>query len=223
MHGRAYWRSWMRAWAKVALALALTWIAIANWREHQCRENEERASQFCYHLIGAQQQMQAWEVLDPGDLQNGSFGFFSELCGARRDRNGVLLQWGSNPFLLSRRSMPDEGGFVHRDGYVFAMFLPAADGGWVTERDVANGRAIDEARAREQFLCYAWPEHWGWSGRSVFLTGPGCVHYSRDTGGKYRWDSMPTPGVTGFLPGQGGLVHAWDKQDGLGDLWHRLH
>ena len=117
--------------------------------------------------------------------------------------------------------MPDERGFVRRDGYVFVIFLPAADGGWVTEQDVANGRAVDEARAREQFLCYAWPERWAWTGRKVFLSGPSCVHCFFDTVGKYSFDSMPQPGVTGCIQGKGGPVHADNTKDGLGDLWYR--
>ena len=218
---RAFWWSRMLASVMAVSAIAGTWIAIGNWRQHQCQSNEGLASNYCWNLGGAQRQMQAWAVLAPDALSNGSFGFFSELCGAKRERNGVPLQWGDYPFLLSRSWMPDERGFVRRDGYVFVIFLPAADGGWVTEQDVANGRAVDEARAREQFLCYAWPERWAWTGRKVFLSGPSCVHCFFDTVGKYSFDSMPQPGVTGCIQGKGGPVHADRTKDGLGDLWYR--
>ncbi len=114
----------------------------------------------------------------------------------------------------------DERGFVHRDGYVFALFLPATDGGWATERDAANGRAVDEAKARDLWVCYAWPEDAGSTGRRVFMvqqSGNLVAHGNGDL--KCGGESMPTPGASGFVANEHGASLVVNALDCLGDLW----
>ena len=51
------------------------------------------------------------------------------------------------------------GRRVERSGYVFQMFLPAADGSAVAEASNggADGIAVDPQRAEQLWCAYAWP------------------------------------------------------------------
>ena len=212
----------LRIVAAVAVALTLVWAAavvVPQWRLERLNRNETMAISRLKWIHSAEEHMKAVRAWDPGATDVGGFGFFSDLRGEPA-RDTAVLQWGSHPPPLPRDFVVDKRGQVHRDGYVFALFLPAKDGGWATERDAANGRAIDEAKARELWVCYAWPEDAGSTGRRVFMihqSGDLVAHGNGDL--KYGGESMPTPGASGFVANEHGANLVVNAIDCVGDLW----
>ncbi len=212
----------LRACAAAAVAMLVAGAAVVfvpQWRLERLNRNETMAISRLKWLCSAQDHMKAVRAWDPGTTGVGGFGFFSDLRG-EPSRSHAVLQWGANVPPLERDFVVDERGFVHRDGYVFALFLPAKDGGYATERDAANGRAIDEAKARELWVCYAWPEDAGSTGRRVFMvhqSGDLLAHGNGDL--KYGGESMPTPGASGFVANEHGASLVVNAIDCVGDLW----
>lgn len=212
----------LRIVAAVAAALTLVWAAavvVPQWRLERLNCNETMAISRLKWISNAEEHMKAVRAWDPGATDVGGFGFFSDLRG-EPSRSTAVLQWGSHPPPLPGDFVVEERGQVHRNGYVFALFLPAKDGGWATERDAANGRAIDEAKARELWICYAWPERAGSTGRRVFMihqSGDLVAHGNGDL--KFGGDALPTPGASGFVLNEQGARIVVNAIDCLGDLW----
>lgn len=201
------------------LLLACAVVIVPQWRLEWRNRNETLAIARMKWIWFAENHMKSVCAWDPGATGVGGFGFFSDLRG-EPSRSNAVLQWGAEPLPLNRDFVVDDRGFVRRDGYVFSLYLPTKDGGWATEREVRNGRAIDEAKARELWVCYAWPECAGSTGRRVFMihqSGDLVVHANGDL--KFSGESMPVPGASGFVANEHGARLVVNAIDCMGDLW----
>jgi hypothetical protein len=207
--------------AVVAACCAIFAVVVAGKvRRRHCSGNESAAIATLRNLCSVQLHMQAQCAWDPDGTGLGGFGFFAELRGEAGVRGRGAPAWGQQGPPLGAAFVADEFGYVRRNGYVFALFLPAKDGGWATERDAANGRAIDEAKARELWVCYAWPEHPGWTGSRAFvISQSGVLTGHGNTDAKFGGDVGPTPGVSGFASARLGSRFVVNAIDCLGDLW----
>ncbi len=210
--------------AVVAACCAIFAVVVAgNARRSHCNGNESAAIATLKNLCSLQAHMQAQCAWDPDGAGVGGFGFFAELRGEAGVRGRGAPAWGKLGPPLGAAFVADEFGYVRRNGYVFALFLPAKDGGWATERDAANGRAIDEAKARELWVCYAWPEHPGWTGSRAFvISQSGDLLAHGNTDAKFGGDVGPTPGVSGFASDRLGSRFVVNAVDCIGDLWVML-
>jgi hypothetical protein len=112
-------------------------------------------------------------------------------------------------------------GLVHRGGYVFLMLLPAKDGGWVAEHEVGTGRQLDPAWSSTLWLCYAWPESYGWSGKRAFMINQaGDILAAQNADGAWSGEQGPKPGMSGFVePVPTARVSA-NCEDCLGETWN---
>lgn len=207
--------------ASVVLVALATVMALPSWLFANCNANESAAIAMLKNLSSAQAQIHASGLADPDGNGQGRYGFFSEMAGTMAVRSipGAEPVRCSPPCLSASFGSPGNGR-VHRGGYVFEMLLPAADGGWATERDFQNGRKLDEAKCEVLWVCYAWPESYGWSGKRAFLLDQsGDVLTSRNADGRFDGEHGPRPGAAGFLePVQGAKVAA-NCQDCEGETW----
>lgn len=216
---RARTVAWLAAAIVPVMLVAAAVVLVPQWQLDRLNRNESLAIARMKWICTAENHMKAVGAWDPGATGTGGFGFFSDLRG-EPSRGNAVLDWGSQPLPLGRDLEVDERGLAHCGGYVFALFLPAQDGGWATERDVVQGRAIDEAKARELWICYAWPEEPGSTGRRVFMihqSGDLLAHGNADL--KYGDKTMPTPGASGFVSNEPGARLVENAIDCVGDLW----
>ncbi len=181
--------------------------------------NESAAIAALKNISSAQSQLQAMGFVDENENGVGEYGFFAELAG-------VVTARGSHrkcsPPVLGQRFAKVVNGRVHAGGYVFQMFLRGPDGAWVGE--AANGGAagvpVDAEHAETEWMCYAWPEEQGCSGKRAFLvTSAGdtfaCILQTRVYGG----EAGPEPGVAGWTTRDGKPVIAANTTDAIGNMW----
>ncbi len=137
-----------------------------------------------------------------GDVR-GEFGFFGEMSGSRVPR-------GRNTFipvpLLSGAFKSLGEHCIHRSGYRFRLFLPAADGRGIVECRATGddpplppglltlaSTATDPDAGERHWCAYAWPETYGNSGDvTFFIDETGVVLGTDDPG--YHGDSGPRAG-----------------------------
>lgn len=206
----------------VALGLGMAFV-VPEWRSVNLRRNEYRARWMMMKIHGAQSQMQASTSCDPDGDGFGRHGFFRELAVAPALQ--PMAQCPAESFFapaLPREFHRVEEGRVHARGYVFEMFLPALGGGWVSERDPAAAQKVDERLAAAQWLCYAWPESWGSTGKTVYVaTAGGSLLMSPNTDARCDGERGPRPGA-GFLAPEVGSAPAAMATDCLGEAWYSI-
>jgi hypothetical protein len=175
------------------------------------------------NLSRAQSQLQASVAQDADGNGSSEFGFFGELSGAAPLRNTEGTQRvPMRPPGLSAAFQPAEDGRVYHCGYVFEMWLPAVGGGWVRERDVAQGRQVDAAAAETMWLCYAWPESHGATGVRTFLinqTDDIIVSLGHARVVPFSNSCPPVPERSGFVETPTGWKLSVNTVDCKGEMW----
>lgn len=187
------------------------------------RRNEYRARWTMLKIHSAQSVLQGSADGDANGNREGRFGFFHELAVAPRLQPTAEVPadaYGSPVLPLEFQRI--EAGRVHACGYVFEMFLPARGGGWVSERDPAAAHKVDERLAATSWLCYAWPESWGTSGRIAYVaTSGGALLFSRNADRRCDGERGPRAGA-GFLAPQVGSNPAAMVADCHGEVWYSI-
>jgi hypothetical protein len=218
------------AWGAVAATLfAAAFLAVVGpqieWRRAIRREH--CAIQWLWDLSAAQSQFRASALLDRDRDSQGESGFFTQVAGCMREpKHGVQYRNCICRTEDLRRAFAQvEHGRVRLNGYVFELWLPAEGGGWVNERDVQDGRAVDVDTCETGWICYAWPEVPGSSGKCVFLLdagpggGGGDVRVFTNHGHRYGGENGPIPGVSCFVGREPGASLVTHGEDCLGDVW----
>lgn len=211
-----------------AVAFSAVFLAVVgpqvDWRYMWVREHCAR--EWIWEISSAQYQSQAEVPENTSRKPNasGRFGFFSEIAHLlRKPASG----WRyancicRTQDLCSVFSQPKHGR-VALNGYIFELWLPAKEGGWVNEGDVANGREIDLEKCRTEWLIYAWPESLGQSGKQAYFMHGGSVGadlFRCHRNHRYGGENGPSPGVSGFMFGEQGPRIANGEVDVLGDMW----
>lgn len=202
-----------------ALGLGMAVVVPEMGRSIQNR-NEYRARWAMLKILSAQGVLQSSGHCDANGDGEGRYGFFRELAVAPKLQ--PTAQFPAESYFtpaLPREFHRVEAGRVHARGYVFEMFLPARGGGWVSERDPAAAQKVDERLATTHWLCYAWPEWWGTSGRTVYVaTASGSLLFSRNADGRCDGERGPRPGA-GFLAPEVGSAPAAMVADCHGEVW----
>ena len=173
-------------------------VAQRELRSARLEANELTAIATLRNCLSAQFQAQASGVIDVNNNGVGEFGYFGELTGhvGVRTNSKQAGELTISPPLLSR-SFTVRRGLVERSGYLFQLWLPAADGRAVAEsRDGGVGAtAPDPGNAEKVFAVYAWPMKRGVTGNRAFLvTQDGEVFATANT--KQRYSSRlaaPSP------------------------------
>jgi type IV pilus assembly protein PilA len=175
----------------VAIIAIIASIAIPNLLSARLNANESAAIATLKNISSSQAQCQASGAIDVNLNGAGEYGFFAELSGAI----GIRTTTGT-PSTTVRITPPvlsgafgtttavtfasgGTGGAVLRSGYYFAMFLPSATSGFVSEASTGGGSTTNNPSAAQSevlWCCYAWPVSRGNSGkRSFFVSQSGDV------------------------------------------------
>lgn len=131
----------------LSLIAATATVAIPYWQSDQIVENEQRAVDILGRIADAQSIFRA---------RGGSYGFIEELSGAGSGRRITTL-----PAALVIGT--PTSGLLERDGYVFTVYLPSLDG-----HGALHHTEVDNEAASRFWIAYAWPAHYGITGRRVF-------------------------------------------------------
>jgi hypothetical protein len=145
-------------------------IAIPGLLRARIASNETAAIGTLRTLITSETQWQAEVEVDQDDDGTGEFGFFQELSGT------VPVRGGEQPVspayvtsvLGSTAQVGD--GIASKSGYLFVVYLPDGNEGWISEASPlppANPAAADAQEQR--FVIYAWPASVGNSGNRAFV------------------------------------------------------
>lgn len=175
--------------------------------------NESAAIATLKNISSAQAQCQASCVIDADGDGQGEYGFFGELSGkqpVRKDKNGGVGTTKIVPPVLSNVFGNVLGRRVERSGYVFQVFLPAADGSAVAEASNggADGVAVDPDRAEQLWCAYAWPVDEKSGRRCFFVNQSGDVLATdNDAQGYFGRDKGPKPNAA-FEQGSSGKLDA---------------
>ena len=112
-------------------------------------------------------------------------------------------------------------GCVHRSGYVYQMFLPGTGGRWQPEaRDGGAIAGVDDERASQDWICYAWPIEPGVTGkRSFFIDSRGNYVAQHSATHGYGGDRRPLAGIAAHVFDNGTWGIAANTVDVLGDCW----
>jgi len=180
----------------VAIIAIIASIAIPNLLSARLNANETAAIATLRNLSSAQAQFQAGAKIDVDEDGSGEFGYFGELSGAVavRGPNGGTLA-AIDPPVLSAAFRTVNNSVVTRSGYVFAMFLPDANG--VGQSEAASGGAsgvtLDSDNCETTWCCYAWPANFGTSGNRVFFVNQqGDVIQTNNQGANQGYSSVST-------------------------------
>lgn len=183
--------------------------------------NEFAAVATLKNLCSAQSQCQASGVIDADGDRKGEYGFFGELSGkqpVRKDANGGVGNTKISPPVLSTAFGKVLGRRIERSGYVFQLFLPAADGSAVAEATEggAEGVAIDPQRAEQLWCAYAWPIGEQTGRRCFFVNQSGDVLATDNEAQGYAGNDKPPQPAAAFAHGSGGKLDAKLAANGRG-------
>ena len=207
--------------AIVASVVAIASTAVPNLLGANLNRNESAAIASLKNISSAQAQLQASGIADPEGNGQGRYGFFAEMAGKRSLRTAEGKDVFCDPAVLSKSFGNTERGLVHRGGYVFLMLLPAKGGGWVAEHEVGNGREVDPVLSETLWLCYAWPESYGWSGKRAFmLNQAGDILAAQNADGAWSGEQGPKPGMSGFVEPVPTAHVSANCADCLGETWN---
>lgn len=153
----------------VAIIAIVASIAIPNLLSARLNANESAAIATLRNISSAQAQFQAGAKTDVDTDGTGEFGYFAELAGGKipRGKTSCIVP----PVLSGAFLNVDTNGHVSRSGYLFAMFLPDANGAGVKEAGGggSTGLTIDTEYSETIWCCYAWPIKRGVSGNRAFF------------------------------------------------------
>lgn len=175
--------------------------------------NEAAAIATLKNICSAQAQCQASGVIDGNGNGAGEYGFFGELSGAvvvRNDEKGGVGNAKIVPPVLSFAFSKVKGSRVERSGYIFQIFLPAADGSAVGEAETggAAGVTIDPRRAETTWCAYAWPISEQTGRRCFFVNQSGDVSATNNEAQGYAGVEKPPLPTAAFAKGSSGKLDA---------------
>ncbi|MCA8975374.1 MAG: hypothetical protein KDC98_11685 [Planctomycetes bacterium] len=205
-------------------------LSAAAIRRAANAKNEMVAIATLKNIVSAQAQCQASAVIDCDGDGHGEYGLFGELSGkcVVRGHDSRKIQ----PPVLSAAFSHIKTGRTQRGGYLFQIFLPAADGTAVAEDDDggAGNRtgadpAIDPDRSESFWCIYAWPADADSGQRAFFTNQSGSILAVSNSGpnGGVRYvghDRAPAP-TAAFAPGATGICGpvAKDSAGSDGQAW----
>lgn len=153
---RPRWLPWLTAAAGLLACVGffrfLVLEAMPGIVQGGTRATEGAAVSKLREILFAEDSLRKNAAIDPDGDGIGSAGLLPELSGFAGLRGGKMLA----PPLLEHIPTPIEtpiGEAVELGGYLFAVCLPKAGGGFSAEARVP----IDEEAAERRFLVYAWP------------------------------------------------------------------
>jgi prepilin-type N-terminal cleavage/methylation domain-containing protein len=186
----------------IAIIAIIASIAIPNLLSARVSANETSAIATLRNISSAQAQFQGSAKNDEDGDGEGEYGFFAELSGAAPTRVNGAVGTVINPPSLSGvfQNVQDVGGMgaVTKSGFVFAMFLPDAGGGPVSELTTGGIGlgTVDPNLAEGVWVCYAWPAVNGSTGNRAFVVNQsGDVLQTDNTAQQYS-GSTTVPAAT---------------------------
>ncbi|MAG56892.1 MAG: hypothetical protein CMJ83_11415 [Planctomycetes bacterium] len=129
------------------LVAAASTVAIPHWTSDGMLRNERGAVEVLREIAEAQ---------DLFHTRNATFAMMEELTGFRTGREVELIP-------PAFPSGAPEYGVIERDGYLFSVYLAAKDG-----EGALRLVDPDEEHAKTFWVAYAWPRHYGITGRSLY-------------------------------------------------------
>lgn len=132
----------------LALVAAAATVAIPRWASDRIVENEERAVEVLGRIADAQKAFHA---------RCGTFGLLKELAGTHSPRG---LQVLPACLVAGEPSL----GALERNGYLFSVYLPSIGG-----HGALGHLEVDAEAAKRAWIAYAWPAHYGITGRRLFV------------------------------------------------------
>jgi len=205
----------------VAIIALIAAVAVPNLISAKRSSNEAAAISALRNLASVQVQIANRKFIDVDGDGRGEFGFFGELSGAVPPRNvagNSLL-----PPLLAGSFQSVNAGFITRQGYTFAIFLPDVNGAGLLET-AANYATVDADLAEDVWCAYAWPSDGGNSGRNAFFINQvGEILRTDNTVQGYAGMALP-PAADSVFVQAGSIASAYDAgqvaQDG--GIWRVL-
>ncbi len=185
----------------VAIIAIIAAIAIPNLLAARLSANETSAVSTLRNITSCQGQFQVSAKCDVDRDGTGEFGLFRELSGAapiRTAADGTFTGGTTlNPAVLSGsfRTFSNVFGEVSRSGYLFKIYVPAADGTAMEELNLTDAfggtaGAVGSDLAETTWCAYAWPASYANSGNRTFfvnhggdITGTEFSGYTGATGG----------------------------------------
>jgi type IV pilus assembly protein PilE len=161
----------------IAIIAVLAGMAIPNLTAAKQRANEIAAVATLRTMLSTQTQMKQGARIDMDADGIGEYGGFLETSGALAGRMAAPLAPGMLPPAF--RLMEATGDII-RSGYVFRIYLPAADGSAVSEGATGDFVGADPDRAEVAFAVYAWPLQYGRSGTRTFAMSQAGVLVATD-------------------------------------------
>ncbi|MEZ6036246.1 MAG: hypothetical protein R3F29_02115 [Planctomycetota bacterium] len=193
-------------------------VGLPKYFSNRLNRNESTIIATLKNISSAQSQLQASGSLDVDGDGQGEYGFLGELAGTAALRgSGARL----DPPVVNARLGDVRDGRVEIGGYVLQMFLPAKDGGWVTESTCGvDGSLVDTAAAETMWMCYAWPIEHGWTGTRAFMINHrGDILATSMSAEIYSGRIAPKGGVAGHCFDDGACHPAVNTVDGCGNTW----
>ncbi|MCE9636329.1 MAG: hypothetical protein K8T90_11555 [Planctomycetes bacterium] len=114
--------------------------------------------------------VQASARLDANQNGTGEFACLQDLAGALPDPKDPKGERRLDAILDADFARVNDAGEVVVAGYVWRMFLPAADGHGVHETKGKRADGVAVERAEGHWTIYAWPRAYGRTGRFTFHT-----------------------------------------------------
>jgi len=204
--------------ALLVIAGLATAIDLPRFFSERRNRNESTVIAALKNISSGQSQLQASGAQDADGDGQGEYGFLGELAGVAplRGSDALLV-----PPVLHGRFGAVRDGRVEIGGYVIEMFLPAKDGGWVSEaKRGAGGGEVDDDAAEKVWLCYAWPVEHGWTGTRAFLVDQnGDILSSNMSAQLYSGREAPEGGEAGHCRTDGQCRTAANTVDHCGNTW----
>jgi len=166
----------------VAIIAIVAAIALPKLMSARLSANENAAVANLRTIAAAQQSFQASCSIDTDADGGGEFGYFGELAGSDQLRTwssgGTVVTGGLlNPPFLATTFGNIASAVVERQGYMFKIYLPAAESSGTVAgiAEAAGGGATTGAGAPDSANCeiywcaYAWPKQAGKTGNRCFF------------------------------------------------------
>ena len=157
----------------VAIIAIIASIAIPNLLSARLNANESAAIATLRNIVSAQSQVQSQGAIDQ-DLDGiGEHGWFAEMAGAlnMRDDQGANTGPLLNPPVLSGSlGNVNPQGHVNKSGYLFALYLPDANGAPLAEQGGGGSPTQEDPDLCENtWICYSWPMGFANTGNRAFV------------------------------------------------------
>jgi len=207
--------------ALVFLAAIVVSVARSAIRSARLGSREEKALEIVRAIVDAEDRFRASALLDRNGNRVGEYVSLSTLVG---DGAGAALPPDSPRLDVGAVAWTDGVYELGASGYLFAVYLPRHDGG--------GTRTIDDPEAdpslAERFWClYAWPLHFGTTGRRVFFADAWKRIYQTENLGETPYEgshSVPEWSAAFRDPSEGmkGRVVETAQHGADGRIWELL-